>query len=70
MSNTVKRMQVHVLSMNDTQRWHSPFSKELRRWRRSKILKKCIRDSRESGFAEYALYDANETYLAGGKIRP
>lgn len=59
---------MHVLSANDTRLWHSPFSVELRRWRQSRIIEKCVRLTRESEFSEYAIYDAYENYLAGGSV--
>lgn len=52
-----------VLTNRETQAWHSPFSAELRRWRRARILLQCRRSAQASGLREYVLYDALENYL-------
>ncbi len=63
-----KKKHLHILSAIDTQRWHSPFSGELRRWRQSRIVEKCVRRTSETEYSEYAIYDAYENYLAGGTV--
>lgn len=57
------RHGVLVLTTRETQAWHSPFSAELRRWRRARILLRCRRAAVASGLSEFALYDAMENYL-------
>ena len=70
MSSTIGRTRRYVLLTLDTQRWHSPFSGELRRWRRSRIVERCIRLTRKSGCLDYTIYDAFENYLTRGTIVP
>lgn len=52
-----------VLTSRETQAWHSPFSAELRRWRRARIVSRCRRSALASGLREYVLFDAHENYL-------
>lgn len=63
MNTDRKGAGILVLTSRETQAWHSPFSAELRRWRRARILTRCRRSAQASGLREFTLYDALENYL-------
>lgn len=63
MNTDKKGAGILVLTSRETQTWHSPFSAELRRWRRARILDRYRHSAVASGLQEFILYDAFENYL-------
>ena len=69
MSGDHLQTKIHVLSRQDTQHWHSPFSSVLRDRRQADIVAACIRDTEAAGYNDYVIYDADETYLMSGVVK-
>ena len=58
-----KGLGILVLTNRETQAWHSPFSAELRRWRRARIVSRCRQSALAYGLREFVMYDELEKYL-------
>jgi hypothetical protein len=62
------RAAVVVLTDDETRKWHSIFSRELREMHRAQIIDRCERQARNAGVTEYTVYDAYESLVARGQV--